>query len=502
MNAPPDLRSPWPGLEAAGDPAATAAAPALPPVPTAGVVRPAAEPGADRAGLVLALQAAALSHARLPASTAAVATELCTLMACDRVGIGLRKGAACEVVALSHCADVDAERALARGIGAAMDEALDQSATLVWPLPPGEPPRIVHAHAEQARAQGGGHLCTVPLADHGRLVGAMTLERAGPPFDAAEVLFIEHAACLLGPLIELKRQQQRSLPRHLLDAARGAQDRLVGPGHPTAKLLALAAVSVGAAIGVAAWVPGEHRIGAAARVEGAVQRALVAPVDGFIQEVHARPGDAVQPGQLLAELSREELQLERRKWQSEAQQHEHAYGEALARHDRAQMVVALSRADEARAQLDLAEQSLRRSRLEAPFAGVVIQGDLTQALGAPVKRGDVLMTLAQGEGHRVIVEVDEHDIADVRVGQAGRLALAAAPQRPLAIRVERITPVAATIDGRNVFEVEASVDGGPQVLRPGLRGVARIEAGERPLLWIATHRLVDWLRLQWWAWLT
>ena len=70
-----------------------------------------------------------------------------------------------------------------------------------------------------------------------------------------------------------------------------------------------------------------------------------APVDGFVHQVHVRPGDVVQQGQLLAELSRDELQLERRRWQSEAQQQEHAYGEALARHERTQMVIALSRAE-------------------------------------------------------------------------------------------------------------------------------------------------------------
>jgi biotin carboxyl carrier protein len=480
MNAPTDLR-PLPA--------------ALP------QVLPATE-GSASAALVLRLQATAMAHARLAEAAVAVATELATVLACDRVSIGLREGVAVALVAMSHSADVEAERALGRGIAAAMDEALDQSATLVHPLPPGSQPRIVRAHDELARQHGGASLCSVPLADGGRLVGVMTIERAQQGFAPAEVTLCEHLACLLGPLLVMKRAQERSLARHALDNLQALRDRLLGPGHPTAKLLALSAAAGALAMAAAAFVPGDHRIGANARIEGAVQRALVAPVDGFIHQVHARPGDLVQKGQLLAELSRDELQLERRKWQSEEQQQQHAYGEAMARHDRAQMVMALSRADEARAQLELTEQSLRRSRLEAPFDGAVIQGDLVQSLGAPVKRGDVLMTLAQGDGYRVIVEVDERDIADVRIGRPGVVTLAAAPQQPLPIKVTRITPVAATLEGRNVFEVEASIDAGAAPLRPGLRGVARIEAGEQSLLWIATHRITDWLRLQWWAWLS
>ena len=54
-------------------------------------------------------------------------------------------------------------------------------------------------------------------------------------------------------------------------------------------------------------------------------------------------------------------------------------------------------------------------------------------------------------------------------------------------------------DGRNVFEVEASVQPGNTTLRPGLEGVARLSVGRQPLAWTWTHRLVDWLRLQAWT---
>jgi hypothetical protein len=37
-------------------------------------------------------------------------------------------------------------------------------------------------------------------------------------------------------------------------------------------------------------------------------------------------------------------------------------------------------------------------------------------------------------------------------------------------------------------------------LRPGLQGVAKIDAGQRSLLWLAGHRLSDWLQLQLWRW--
>ena len=99
----------------------------------------------------------------------------------------------------------------------------------------------------------------------------------------------------------------------------------------------------------------------------------------------------------------------------------------------------------------------------------------------------------------MIIEVDERDISRIRIAQPGSLALSALPWDKLPLRIARITPLASPVDGKNVFEVEASLEHQPDSLRPGLRGVARISVGEAPLLWAWTHRLTDWLRLKAWG---
>ena len=47
--------------------------------------------------------------------------------------------------------------------------------------------------------------------------------------------------------------------------------------------------------------------------------------------------------------------------------------------------------------------------------------------------------------------------------------------------------------------VEASLDAPQPDLRPGLSGVAKIDAGYRPLAWLLFHRAADWLRLAVWT---
>jgi multidrug efflux pump subunit AcrA (membrane-fusion protein) len=156
--------------------------------------------------------------------------------------------------------------------------------------------------------------------------------------------------------------------------------------------------------------------------------------------------------------------------------------------------------EQAEARVALLAEQLARTRLSAPFAGVVVSGDLSQSLGAPVSRGDVLFEIAPLDSYRVILKVDERDIGALAVGQQGHLALAGLPGEPLPIRVQKITPVAEAEEGRNLFRVEAGLEGPSEALRPGMNGVGKIGIDERSLFWIWTHKLAYWVQLWWWSW--
>jgi multidrug resistance efflux pump len=322
------------------------------------------------------------------------------------------------------------------------------------------------------------------------VVGALTLERAAPAFSAIEIDQLSDLSRLAGPVFDLKRELALSWTRRLRQAARA---RLESPTRREVR------IAVGVAVVLLALaIPLPWRVSAPARLEGSVQRAVVAATDGFLQQANVRPGDRVQEGQVLAELAAQDLALERRRRESELRQHESAYRAAQARADRAQMVTFQAKAAEAQALLSLVESQLQRARIEAPFDGIVIKGDLSQNLGAPVQRGEVLMVLAPNDSFRLILEVDEADIGAVRPGQRGRLALAAQPDRTLEFETKRVVPVASTGEGRNFFEVEAALADALPQLRPGLSGVAKVDAGWRPIGWLFAHRAVDWLRLAWW----
>ena len=436
--------------------------------------------------LLLRALAAALARPPLAEGAVALCVELSEALQCVRVSVGTCDGTALAIAGSSHPAELQPGQPAATAVLDAMHEALDQQQSVAWPPLP-DADLITLAQRQLA---GQGAACSLPLVDGTAVVGALTLERSLRGFTPAELQWLEDLSRLAGPVIELKRRAALPWGRRLADTVR---ERLAAPSRRSALTAAAAAVLLALLL-----VPVPWRVSAPARLEGSVQRAVVAATDGFLQQANVRPGDRVRSGQVLAELAAQDLELERRRREGELRQHETAYRAAQSRADRAQMVAYQAKAAEVQALLALTEAQLQRARIEAPFDGIVIKGDLSQHLGAPVQRGEVLMVLAPNDSFRLILEVDEADIGAVRPGQQGALALAAEPGEALPFRTRRIVPVASTADGRNYFEVEAALEGTLPHLRPGLSGVAKVQAGWRPLGWLLVHRAFDWLRLAWW----
>jgi len=452
----------------------------------------------SRLALATDLVATAVQERCFAPSALAVANELAARMNCDRVSIGVESSGSVEVRAISHNASFDPKTNLVRLIGEAMEEVLDLDATIVHPGRE-EDQAAAMAHAELAREFKDAAVCSVPLLQDGHALGVLTLERArGEPFDAQSVEVCKTVGMLLGPILALKRENERSEWQRMREALAAGARALFGPRHPGAKLLAALAVAVAVAGSVAS---GEYRVSARTVIEGEVQRAAAAPFDGYVAESRVRAGDRVSKGQLLARLDERELRLERTRLQSEREQLLGRYRQALAALDRATMAMIAAQISQAEAQLSLVEDKLARASLVAPFDGVVVSGDLSQMLGTPVEQGRLLFQVAPLSAYRVILQVDERDIAQVRVGQTGELALSGIPDQALRFAVKQITPVSTAQEGRNYFRVEARLDDASARLRPGMEGVGKISVGERKLVWIWTHPLFDWLRLWAWRWL-
>ena len=426
------------------------------------------------------MAAVALQEPGFRRAALAIVNQLAIALHCERVSIGILRGQRIEIEAISNAAIFDRRMSLAQAIVAAMEDVIDHETAIVYP-PRGEDEMMPTAHATLAQTFADVAICSVPLLVDTQIWGVITLERgiaSGVAFDEDALARGKAVGALLGPILMLKRDAARPLLERLAAGPRDIAEAVFGPSHPTAKLVFCAALVMAGCLAIA---DGTYRVTARTFIEASVQRAIVAPFDGHIRASAVRAGDVVEVGQVLGRLDDRDLMLELQQHVAEREQGLRRERQALASGDRGAQAVTAAQIAQIDAAIRLVRYKLDRTTLVAPFDGVVISGDLDQLIGAPVEQGRMLFQVAPLGFYRVMMQIDERDIAAIAPEQQGVLTLMGLPDLQLPVTVRQVTPVDRT--GR---------------LRPGMEGVAKIDAGPRRLLWIWTHGLVDWARL--WLW--
>jgi len=427
-----------------------------------------------------------------------ITSELSRDLGCERVSLSMLHGHESEICALSQSADFSKKQNLLRAIAAAMDEAVDQCIQIVYP-PPEDQTLIVQAHHRLETSFGSRHICTMPLLYNGKIIGTLCLERkADKTFNEEDKLYCKHLSFLIGPILYLKWYKDRPLSQRFFTWSQELGHMLFGASNLPFKIIAILLATL---LSVLATITTDFRITADATLEGSIQRALVAPQDGFLADVNALPGDIVKKDEVLAILDDRDLNIELVKWGSQTEQLKKEYMQAMAKHDRAAAAVFKARIAQSQATVDLVTEKLSRTRVSAPFDGIVVSGDLSQSLGAPVEQGQILYKIAPLDDYRVILNVDEQDINYVQPNQRAILNLTSLPTSPVDLIIRNITPVSKADEGRNYFQVEAELQAIPGNLRPGMSGIAKITIDRsHSVLWIWTYRLFNNLRLWYWKW--
>ena len=172
---------------------------------------------------------------------------------------------------------------------------------------------------------------------------------------------------------------------------------------------------------------------------------------------------------------------------------------ALAVQQLGDMQIALAKQQQASARLELIRYKLDNAEVRAPHDGVVIEGELRKNLGAPLRKGDLLLKLAKTSETYLELEIDQSDVQNVAVGSRAEFSLVGRPDQRWRIELSRIEPAAVQRDGKTVFLARAQLlDAETGDWRPGMGGMAKIEAGQRALIWVLTHRTVRFLREFFW----
>ncbi len=215
------------------------------------------------------------------------------------------------------------------------------------------------------------------------------------------------------------------------------------------------------------------------------QATLNAKVAGYLKSIAVDKGDAVQAGQLLAEIEVPELLADRAKFLATVKVAEAECQRLEVAQRKAPDLVMPQAVDEARGRLEIARANLERiatllaySRLTAPFAGVVTMRHVDPGAFIPTGGSGgatgtaAVVTLMEFDTVRVQVAVPELEAALVRPGQPVRLTVEGLRGRTFEASVSRMGY--ALDESTRTMLMEADVPNPQHELRPGMYATVRI----------------------------
>lgn len=431
---------------------------------------------------------------RFLAANMTLCNELASRFSCDRVSIGWLKEQDVSVTAISHMEKFEKKMDAVRQLQASMEESLEQDAEILSPPPP-DANYISRDHKDYRLSQGIGNLFSIPLRKEDEALGVVTFERS-KVFTEDEQLHLR----LIGDQLT-----QRMLDLQKWDRWFGAR------GYYWFKETMQAMLSVEFTLRKALCILGvllclwmvfwrlDYKVKAPFIIRSENVRYVPAPNDGYIKDVKIEKGDEISKGRSLLDLDNRELLLEESAGVADKVRFEREIAKARADGRLVEMRIAEAQLQQADARLAKIRFYIEQSKIIAPFDGVVVEGDLKEKIGVPVQQGDLLYKIAQLDTLYSELKVDEADIHELSVNDAGHLAFASRPDKKYPVIVKRIEPLAQSEEDGNIFIVKCEFTGyAEDWWRPGMSGIAKLKVGKRSPLFILTHKTVDYLRLRFW----
>lgn len=435
----------------------------------------------------------------------------------DRVALGWIKGVGdsgvVRVQALSDTEHVDRRLHMVRLLQAAMEECFDQAHAVVYPMPsvssgpdatnnlepdPTLTAAVTHAHRQLTASDARLKAASLPIRAGERVVGVITIELSEQEqLSPAKLELLQATLDLVGPVIELRRSDDRPIPQRGWHAMLKAGAWLVGPRHTAWKVAALVALLV---LGTIVFVKIPYRIDAQAELMPVQERAVAAPFAGLIASVpeSIRPGAQVSAGQVLLEMDTTELLESRLDAQTSVNTARREADEARKQGDLNATEQALGRLEQELARLRYIDLQIRRATILAPIDGTIISGDPRRMVGSAINIGEPIFRVANLDQLEVVARVKDNDIGYVSAQSIGGFATRARPGERFRFRADSLVPIGQPDEGSNIFQLRGTIEDPPDWLRPGMEGIAYIDTGDKRIIWILSRRLIDTARLVLW----
>ncbi|MGJ8640967.1 MAG: efflux RND transporter periplasmic adaptor subunit [Opitutaceae bacterium] len=412
------------------------------------------------------------------------------------VSLSIYRGHRCKLIALSNTKKFNRREPRLAALSFAMEECAEQDEEIQAPRPQDES-FIVHEHSKYLKVAKEEFVLSIPIRLEGDVFAVITLERTGLAYESGDQFDLRMIADLSARrLFDLLQSSGLGIPKRIAQV-RQALAWVFGVRHTWLKLGILVGIGL---ILFLIFFPWFYRVETSFELKASESIEMTAMVDGFIESVSVKPGAIVRKGDPLLQLNTTDFELVENETLAKIARLEADGERARAQGQLTESRLLLAEVREEEARLERIRYQLSLTTIRAAWDGFVIEGDLDEKIGSPVTKGDPLFRLSGLENLQVKLEIPENSIHELKIeGNEGELAFASRPDTKYRFFVEGIEPVGVVRPEGTVFIATATIDGeGEMWWRPGMSGVAKIDIGERPLIWVLSHRLIDFIRLKLW----
>jgi hypothetical protein len=281
-----------------------------------------------------------------------------------------------------------------------------------------------------------------------------------------------------GAQLKILLKGTRSLSATLLD-------RLVElTRHRWRKIVAISFL----ALSLAMAIPMPYRISCDCEVQPVKRRFVAAPFESILERTLAKNGDVVKKDQVIAQLDGRLLRFELSGLEAELVGAKKRYDTELAAGNIAQSQIAKSEMDRLKARISLLQKRFAELEIRSPIDGVIINGDLEKVEGVSLTIGQALFEIAPLDEMIVEMAIPESEIRHAETHMEVALKLNAFPYETWYSKVDSIHPRAELNENNSVFVAQAAIANTDGVLRPGMKGTAKIRSHWASLGWILFHR--------------
>ena len=461
-----------------------------------------------------------------------LANEGRRLIGCDRLSVSVRRGSRMRLRSVSGLDTFDRRSNLVRRLEKLI-RAVTATGEPLWftgsasdpTAGVGLPPQIDEPLNEYLDESHARMLAIIPLMEE---EPDQTGGRRRPPVG---VLVVEQFDSSRAD--DALRQRVAAVARQSAPALRNALDYQSIPFLPVMKLLrktlwflqfrqlpktAAVLILLAAASLALVFVPADFEIGGTAELQPRVRRDVFATGDGVVRMIHVHRNSAVTDetvvvslrdsdldfklSQLLGDLQTTQKELDTVQISLRATNPNEPREQAQYNQLAAREIELQSELLSLESQRKILRRQIDELDVHSPIAGQVLTWDLRKTLDArPVKRGQVLMTVADVDGPWVVeIQVADEHIGHVLDAQRAirddltvEFMLSADPGVTHVGKIESVAPNAERdeTDGPTVLVTVGFDKEQVAGLRPGASVICRIHCGRRPVGYVWFHELIE-----------